>query len=182
MDAQPLPFADYLAICETKARYCRTLDSKDWDGFASVFTESLVLDTTGSGGSVIEGRSAAIARVCSLIGEARTAHQVHAPEIRFGGDRAEVTWARQDRVVWTAEEPGMNGILGLTGYGQYVETYERGNDGQWRIGRTQLKRFHVDYDRPQPQYNPDGGPIRQPPWGRPARPERSRLHRDLALG
>jgi hypothetical protein len=26
-------FADWVAICETKARYCRCLDTKDWAGY-----------------------------------------------------------------------------------------------------------------------------------------------------
>ncbi len=53
-------FADWLAIADLKARYCRLLDSKDWDGFAALFTEDFLLDASGSGGPVLEGRDVAI--------------------------------------------------------------------------------------------------------------------------
>ena len=36
-------FADWLAIADLKARYCRLLDSKDWDGFAALFTAANTL-------------------------------------------------------------------------------------------------------------------------------------------
>jgi hypothetical protein len=41
-------FADWVAICETKARYCRCLDTKDWGGYADVCTEDLILDTSAA--------------------------------------------------------------------------------------------------------------------------------------
>ena len=56
-------FEDWVAIGETKARYCRCMDTKDWDGWADVFTEDLVLDTTPAGGYRIEGRDKVIAMV-----------------------------------------------------------------------------------------------------------------------
>ena len=39
-------FKDWLAITEPKARYCRCLDTKDWESYAVVFCEDLVLDPT----------------------------------------------------------------------------------------------------------------------------------------
>ena len=93
--------SDRIAIGETKARYCRFLDTKQWDAWASLFTEDLVLDTSEAGGPPpIEGRDAAIAASRAVIETARTAHQVHAPEIVLDGDSAQVVWAMQDRVVF----------------------------------------------------------------------------------
>lgn len=135
---------DYLAICETKAKYCRCLDTKDWQGFADVFTEDLVLDTTPSGGYEVHGRDEAVGMVRESIGDAVTAHQVHSPEIRIDGDTAEVIWAMQDRVVWDAARAEKMGNLGLTGYGHYHERYVRCSDGQWRITAQQLTRLHMD--------------------------------------
>jgi len=54
-------FADWLAICNVKARYCRLLDAKDWEGWAQLFTEDFHQDVTGSGGGVFAGRDAAVA-------------------------------------------------------------------------------------------------------------------------
>ena len=47
-------FADWVAICETKARYCRCLDTKDWVGYADVFAEDLVLDTRPAGATQLK--------------------------------------------------------------------------------------------------------------------------------
>lgn len=143
---EPDQITDYIAICETKAKYCRCLDAKDWDGFADVFAEDLVLDTTPSGGYLVHGRDEAVRMVRESIGEAVTAHQVHSPEIRIDGDTAEVVWAMQDRVVWDADKAEQMGILGLTGYGHYHERYVRGTDGRWRIATQQLTRLHMDVD------------------------------------
>jgi SnoaL-like domain len=51
-------FADWLAICSLKARYCRCLDTEDWVGYADCFTEDLTLDTSPAGGARVEGREA----------------------------------------------------------------------------------------------------------------------------
>ena len=139
-----LTFEDYVAICETKARYCRTLDSKDWDGYADVFTEDFTLDTEPAGGYKVSGRAEAIRLVRDSIERAKTSHQVHSPEIQFHGDSADVVWAMQDRVVWPQDKAAKFGNTGLTGYGQYYEHYVRCADGRWRIKRSQLRRFHVD--------------------------------------
>lgn len=129
---------DRIAICETKARYCRFLDTKQWDAWASLFTENLVLDTSEADGPPpITGRDAAIASVRAAIETARTAHQVHTPEIVVEGQTARVIWAMQDRVVFD------NG-QSLTGYGHYSETYEK-HDGEWKIATCKLTRLHLDF-------------------------------------
>lgn len=133
-----LNFTDWLAITSLKARYCRLLDTKDWDGFAALFTEDAVLDVaTATGFGRIEGRDKFIPMVRSSLETATTAHHVHQPEITLEGDTAHVTWAMQDRVHW------LDGKRSITGYGHYHERYVRTADG-WRIAFTQLTRLHVD--------------------------------------
>lgn len=144
-------FTDWLAICETKARYCRCMDTKDWAGYADCFTEDLVLDTSPAGGTRIEGRDAAVALVRKSIENARTAHQVHNPEIAFAedGQSARVIWAMSDRVEMAPERQPIAGEYGHTGYGHYREHYVRSADGNWRIKETQLSYIHFDR-RPYP--------------------------------
>ncbi|NHO67407.1 nuclear transport factor 2 family protein [Aestuariicella hydrocarbonica] len=139
-----LSFSDYLDICETKARYCRALDSKNWEEFTDVFTEDLLLDTAPAGGYTIHGRAEAISSIRSSVEAANTAHQVHSPEITFHGDSADVIWAMQDRIVWSAEQTQHKGNPGFTGYGHYHEHYVRCADGRWRIQRQQLTRLFLD--------------------------------------
>ena len=131
-------FSDWLEIHNLKARYCRLLDTKDWEGWGQLFTEDFHLDVTGSGGDVMQGRDAVVASVRGSIGEAKTAHQVHSPEIVIDGDSATAVWAMQDRVVWGEGK-------GLTGYGHYHERYVRTADG-WRIAQQKLTRLHMDFE------------------------------------
>jgi hypothetical protein len=137
MTGRPPGFADWLAICNLKARYCRLLDTKDWQGWAALFAEDLVLDTGGSGGARIEGREAAVAMVRSSIGDAVTVHHVHSPEIAIDGDAASAVWAMQDRVIWPKGRS-------LVGYGHYNERYRRGPAGEWTIGEIRLTRLSVE--------------------------------------
>ncbi|MFT3965615.1 MAG: nuclear transport factor 2 family protein [Sphingobium sp.] len=133
---------DRIAISEVKARYCRFLDTKQWDAWGALFTEDFVLDTSAAGGPApIIGRDAAVATVRRSIETARTAHQVHTPEIAIDGDTADAIWAMQDRVVFD------NGH-GLVGYGHYTERYVK-QGGQWRIASSKLTRLHLDRTAPQ---------------------------------
>ena len=136
--AETANFEDWLAICNVKADYCRLLDTKDWDGWKQLFADDLVLDTTAAGGTVENGRDAAVASVRASIETAKTAHQVHFPKMTIKGDRAEVIWPMEDRVVW--EEHGR----ALTGYGHYHEVYERRN-GQWCIASSRLTRLTLEF-------------------------------------
>lgn len=131
-------FADWLAITQVKAAYCRLLDTKDWQGWGDLFTDDVVVDVTGSGGSVMEGRAAMVATVSGSLAGAKTAHQVHFPEIHIDGDRATAIWPMQDRVEWP-------GGRALTGYGHYHEDYVR-EGGRWRIARQRLTRLAMNFD------------------------------------
>ena len=139
-------FADWVAICETKARYCRCLDTKDWVNYADVFTEDLILDTSPAGGYRVEGRDEAIQMIRSSVETAKTAHQVHNPEITFAADgkRADVIWAMSDRVIWGPERIAAMGDLGHTGYGHYREHYVKCEDGKWRISSKRNTRLKID--------------------------------------
>lgn len=145
-------FTDWVAICETKARYCRCMDTKDWAGWADCFTEDLVLDTSPAGGYRIEGRDAAIKAVLGSIEHAKTAHQVHNPEMVFDedGQGANVIWAMNDRVEMAEDRREAIGEYGHTGYGHYRERYVKCPDGKWRIKETQLSYLHFD-SRPLPK-------------------------------
>lgn len=131
-------FADWLALCNLKAAYCRLLDAKDWEAWKALFTEDCVVDTGPSGGTLTQGREEFVQFVSRSLGEARTAHQVHSPQIMVEGDIAHVVWAMQDRVI--------KDDFALTGYGHYHETCVRTGEG-WRIARQQLTRLIVEMDR-----------------------------------
>ena len=128
---------DWLAIYELKARYCRLMDTKQWDAWRELFAEDYELDVSeGTGLPVIKGREAALDRVLSSIRDAITVHQVHTPEIQIDGSAASGLWAMQDRVIFP------NGTS-LTGYGHYHDRFRR-QDGQWRIAALKLTRLHLE--------------------------------------
>ena len=63
------------AIADVKARYCRYLDTKQWDEFAALFTENFLLDVSeGTGLPMVHGRDEAVAQIRSSIEEAVTVH------------------------------------------------------------------------------------------------------------
>jgi SnoaL-like domain len=125
------------AIKQLKARYCRYLDTKDWQAWRGIFTEDFLSDTSHAGGKVTRGADEFVAFTRKGVDDRATAHQVHAPEI-------ELTSATTARGIWALEDvvrlaPGVN----LRGYGHYHETYEK-VDGQWRIAGSKLTRLRED--------------------------------------
>ncbi len=127
------------AIADVKARYCRYLDTKQWDEFAALFTENFLLDVSeGTGLPMVHGRDEAVAQIRSSIEEAVTVHQVHQPEMRFDESGVQVIWAMQDRVIWSADKPS------LVGFGHYHERYVQ-QGAQWKIASLRLTRLHMEF-------------------------------------
>lgn len=133
---------DIEEIERLKARYFRTLDTKDWDGFRRIFTDDVVIDTTGSGGERVEGADAFLEYLRTALEGATTVHQGHMPEIALTSDStATGIWALHDIILWP-------GGLRLDGFGHYHETYVKGADG-WRIASSTLTRLHSDITGPE---------------------------------
>jgi uncharacterized protein (TIGR02246 family) len=129
---------DMEAIKQLKARYFRTMDTKDWDGMRLVFTDDAVVDTTEAGGSRIAGADAFMDFLRETLADTVTVHQGHMPEIDVkSATTASGIWALNDVVIWH------NGTR-LDGYGHYHETYEK-VDGDWKIKSSKLTRLHSDF-------------------------------------
>lgn len=132
---------DIEAIKRLKARYFRTMDTKDWDAMRQVFTDDVVIDTTASGGSVVTGADGFMAFLRETLDGVTTVHQGHTPEIELTtATTASGVWALNDVLVW----PDGNR---LDGYGHYHETYVKEADG-WRIASSTLTRLHMDFTSP----------------------------------
>jgi limonene-1,2-epoxide hydrolase len=63
---------DLEAIRQLKARYFRTLDTKDWAAMRQVFTDDVVMDTSAAGGTRIVGAEEFIAFLRGVIGDVTT--------------------------------------------------------------------------------------------------------------
>jgi uncharacterized protein (TIGR02246 family) len=129
---------DIELIKQLKARYFRTMDTKDWAAMRAVFTDDVVIDTTESGGGVVAGADEFLEFLQGAIGDAVTVHHGHTPEIEVtSATTATGVWAMADIVQWP------NGTE-LRGYGHYHEVYEKA-DGAWRIRSSKLTRLRMDF-------------------------------------
>jgi uncharacterized protein (TIGR02246 family) len=133
---------DIEAIKQLKARYFRTLDTKDWEGYRQVFTDGVAIDMTEAGGERITGADAFLSYLDGVLAGTTTVHQGHMPEISLTSDTtATGIWALHDIVIWPSGTR-------LDGFGHYHETYVKGDDG-WRIASSKLTRLHADFVTPQ---------------------------------
>jgi SnoaL-like protein len=130
-----------------KARYFRCLDTKDWEGFAAVFSPDAVMDMAEAAGGdpLPDATSRGPRDIAAYVGRSVegmvTVHHGHMPEIEVTGETtAEGVWAMEDLLRWTGPD-GKAG--GLHGFGHYHETYEK-VDGRWLIASIRLTRLRVD--------------------------------------
>ena len=130
-----------------KARYFRTMDTKDWAGYEAVFTPDLVADfrdatTTRDESQLTHGAAAYVAMLAPMLTGVDTVHHGHMSEIVIEtADTARGVWAMEDKL-W----PGPGSVLPfqwLHGYGHYHERYRKLADG-WRIAEIRLTRLRVD--------------------------------------
>lgn len=129
---------DVEAIRRLKARYFRTMDTKDWAAMRAVFTDDVVIDTTDSGGGVVTGADAFMDFLRETLADVVTVHHGHMPEIEVTSPTtATGIWALEDRLRWPDGSE-------LVGFGHYHEAYER-VDGVWRIKSSRLTRLRMDF-------------------------------------
>ncbi|MCH7790130.1 MAG: nuclear transport factor 2 family protein [Acidobacteria bacterium] len=141
MTSPTVEVGDIEAIRQLKARYFRTMDQQDWDGYREVFTSDVIIDTTddtGPGTQII-GREAYLDMLAVVLEGAITVHHGHMSEIEVDGDAAHGVWSMEDHI-WFSEE---SGIATLWGTGWYEETYRRVDD-EWKISHLVLRRQRVE--------------------------------------
>ena|SRR5215510_3420144 len=134
-------------IKQTKARYFRFLDSKQWADWRTCFTDDLHFylgqDTKPMAASADEF----VAYVSKLLAEAVTVHHGHMPEIELtSATTATGVWAMFD---WVDRNKTATPERTFQGYGHYIEEYAKEADGRWRIKRIRLTRIRVDLLNPK---------------------------------
>ena len=129
---------DIEAIKQLKARYFRTMDTKDWTGMRHVFTDDVVMDTTESGGGIVTGADDFLSFLQAALDGAVTVHHGHMPEIEVTSPTTALgVWALQDFIIWP------DGTR-MQGAGHYHESYSKDGSGEWRIASSTLTRLHMD--------------------------------------
>jgi uncharacterized protein (TIGR02246 family) len=132
---------DVEAIKQLKARYFRTMDTKDWVAMRRLFTDDVVMDTTASGGGVVTGADVFMVFLQQTLADAVTVHHGHMPEITLtSSTTATGIWGLHDEIEWP------DGTR-MRGDGHYHETYEWAG-GEWRITSSTLTRLRMDLTGP----------------------------------
>lgn len=125
---------DIEAIRNLKARYCRFLDTREWDEFRRLFTDDVMVDLGDAG--MFDDAEGFLAFARSALEGTTSVHRVHMPEIEvMDADTATGIWSMTDIIAG----PGSNH---LQGFGHYHETYRR-EDGEWRFASLRLTRLLV---------------------------------------
>ncbi|MCG7380436.1 MULTISPECIES: nuclear transport factor 2 family protein [Paenibacillus] len=130
------------SIRNTKARYCRFIDTKQWDALGGVFAPDAVADfsTEGNPIPVLNGRDTIVQVFRDLVDVAVTVHHVHSAEVEFVSENeAKVISPMEDWVTF----PEGNENTSFHGFGHYHETFVK-IDGEWYIQHTSLKRLRLD--------------------------------------
>jgi NAD(P)-dependent dehydrogenase (short-subunit alcohol dehydrogenase family) len=146
-------------IKRLKARYFRCMDTKDWDGLATVFAEDAVFDLRevesvrdpmtgqwhppfGGEGKIFRGRDAVLSMIRNAVQHLVTVHHGHMPEIEvIDYTRARGIWAMEDLI---RNAPGQSSVK-MHGFGHYHETYTRDDTG-WVIHTTRITRLSLVRD------------------------------------
>jgi len=141
-------------IKQLKARYFRCMDEKRWKDWGQVFAEDATLDTREDASEgLVTGRDSIVAFVSAAVGEAITVHHGHMPEIEITGPHsAQGVWSMEDFLDFRSDPP-----FTIHGRGHYRETYEKGEDGAWRIKSLKLTRLWVRHEGTPVQSIVDSG-------------------------
>lgn len=125
------------AIESLKARYFRSLDTKDWPSVDSALADDVDVDTTALGGDRVTGAANYLALLKRNYGKTITVHHGHMPEIQLTSPAvATGTWAVHALMV---RPDGKRELC----FGHDRDSYAlRG--GRWLITATTSTRLHQD--------------------------------------
>ena len=139
--------SDLEEIRLVKHRYYRGIDTADEALLRTLFTEDVTVEYRGGDYLVrLEGRDPMIDFLMnSFNADAVAMHQGHMPEITFlGDDEAEGIWYLEDIYISLLRKDV------TTGSAIYSDRYRRGEDGVWRMVRTEYDRI-MEVVQPLPE-------------------------------
>lgn len=140
---------DIEALKTLKATYWRCWDTKDFEGWLSLFVDDATLlvdmsvqpDPGGMVQMLIEGKQRLRETVCVNNRYTVTVHHGHAPEFEFLS-------ATEAKGIWPMEDIVEREALTLFGRGHYRETYRK-IDGAWKFTSIHLTRLRYSTIAPR---------------------------------
>jgi hypothetical protein len=137
----PLDLEAIELIRQQKAKYCRYLDTKQFDKWEQLFTPNATIVFYNLDNSVMaqfESIAEFSPMTRAFFATTQTIHQTHNSEIEFTSDtEASAIWSMEDRHIYAPE--GDNPPKTMHGYGFYYDTWEL-VDGEWKLSRLELRR------------------------------------------
>jgi ketosteroid isomerase-like protein len=134
---------DIQEIMALKGKYCRCVDTKDWESFASILTDDY---SVSADGGEHKGKEAAVAFASGSMAGAVSSFYVQNPEINVTGDTATGIWSMHNYL--TMEMDGRK--FSIRCYGWYYEDYVR-TSGGWKLKKGVEKRQRVDVEGDVPE-------------------------------
>lgn len=139
------------AIRAVQARYARYADTKDWEGFASLFLPSATFttfDLDGRAARTLTGPEEIVAQIVATVGSGILAHRLFSYEIDFASSSsARGIWTMEDWVDLSLDHEAGRPVpfRSMRGAGHYHVDYEEiGN--RWLIAGLKLTRTRLDFD------------------------------------
>lgn len=124
-----------------KARYCRFIDTQQWEAFALLFVKDARLtfyDVDGAALHRFTDLQQFLASTIETLSGARSIHQVHNSEIEIDPPGfASAIWSMEDRICYAHR--AQRAFRDLHGFGHYYETLQL-THGKWLIKTLELKR------------------------------------------
>jgi hypothetical protein len=128
-------------IRQSKARYCRYIDSKQWKAFRDLFSPDAsiqIIDTAGATMAQFDNTDDFVKSAIDFIGAGQSIHQVHNEEFeQISGEQIEAIWSMEDYIVFPATHHPP--LVSVHGYGHYFETWRKSGN-TWQISKLQLRR------------------------------------------
>jgi hypothetical protein len=125
----------------SKARYCRFLDTKQWQPFVALFVadaRACVFDPEGASIAEFHSASAFVNAARQFLEGARSIHQVHNDELELVSEgEISAIWSMEDYIVFPLAS--RDSPMSVHGYGHYHERWVL-RDGVWRISNLELRR------------------------------------------
>ena len=139
MDVRQLAALEEIRL--VKARYCRFIDTRQWDAFARLFATDARLTFYDVGGAVLHRFTHVeqfLASTIETLASAHSIHQVHNSEIELDPTGSALAiWSMEDRITYA--DGAQRSFRSLHGYGHYYETLQSTGEG-WLIKTLELKR------------------------------------------
>lgn len=141
MPYTPSPISAIDQVRLAKARYCRYLDTRQWDAFGALFVPAPDIRMIDAAGELLvsfSAREAFVDAARDYLAGAHSIHQVHNDELTQVSDSAiSAIWSMEDYIVFPDVADGRPSRH--HGYGHYHEDWVLGPDG-WRIASLALRR------------------------------------------